>query len=328
MRVGRRAVLATVMVGTGSGPEPLAAQPTETRFPTRPIRLVVTWAPGLTDMLARAVAPKMADDLGRPVVVDNRPGAAGATGTAAVARAVPDGHTLLLANADVFSVNPVIRSRLPYDVIRDFTPVSWLARQALILAVNPQVPATTLTGLFALGRTSPNRFSYASWGIGSVGHLAFEMLLAPSGVAMVHSPYNSTPPALLDVVAGRVDMLFLSMASGREAFAAGQLRPIAITSRARSALMPDLPTIAESGFPDFEMGAWYGIAAPSATPSSVIQRLNQSVRLACASPDVADRFARIGLEIAASSPEEMAGAVRLDTLRWREAARIARVQLD
>ena len=328
MRVGRRAVLATAMLGAASGPDPIAAQPVETRFPTRPIRLVVPWAPGLTDMLARAVAPKMADDLGRPVVVDNRPGASGATGTAEVARAIPDGHTLLLANADVFSVNPVVRSRLPYDVTRDFAPVSWLGRQALVLAVNPGVPAATLAELFALARSSPNRFSYASWGIGSVGHLGFEMLLAPGGVTMVHRPYNSTPPALLDVLAGRVDMLFLSIASGREAFAAGQLRPLAITSRARSALMPELPTIAESGFPDFEMGAWYGIAAPAATPPPVIQRLNQSVRLACASPDVTDRFARIGLEIAASSPDEMAEAVRLDTLRWREAARIAQVQLD
>jgi tripartite-type tricarboxylate transporter receptor subunit TctC len=308
---------------------PAARAQSATTYPDRPIRLIVPWAPaGLTDNLARVVAQKMSTILGRSVIVDNKPGASGIIGTDTVAKAPADGYTLMIANADTHSINPGLYAKLPYDAAKDFTPISTLGSQAVIFSVNPANPAKSLADLLAEAKGNPNKLSYASWGNGSVSHLATEMLSVPAGVKMVHVPYKGVSPALMDVISGRVDCLFISIASAGDNFKVGKLRPLAISSKARSPLMPDVPTIAESGFPGFDVTLWYGVMGPRGMPPEVVDKLNAAVRAAVESPDVRERFAAMGLEMAASTPAEFAAFLPGQANKWAKAAQTAHIKLD
>lgn len=320
--LGLAAVLGIQSVASAQGTDSGA-------FPNRPIKVVVPWAPGgLTDILARALAQKMTESLGQSVIVENRPGASGSIGAGMVAKSAPDGYTLLIANTDTHALVPALRTKPPYDPSEDFAPVSRIGSQALLLTVNSTVQVKSASELVALAKSKPNQVSYASWGNGTVSHLGAEMFSGPAGIQMVHVPYKGVNPAVIDVVAGRVDAIFISIASAGDNLPSGKLRPLAISSRARSALLPEVPTVAELGYPGFEISLWYGLSAPRGTPADVVRKLNEAVRAAVTADDMKRRFAGMGLELAASTPAEFGEFVVVEGQRWAKAVRDAKVTIE
>jgi tripartite-type tricarboxylate transporter receptor subunit TctC len=298
-------------------------------YPNRPIRIIVPWAPGgLTDVLARSLAQKLTESLGQSVIVENRPGASGSIGTGVVATATPDGYTLLISNTDTHALVPALRSKPPYDSVKDFTPISRVGSQAVVLTVNASVPVKSAAELVTLAKSKPGQVSYASWGNGTVSHLAAEMFSGPAGIQMVHVPYKGVSPAVLDVVAGRVDSIFISIASAGDNLPSGKLRPLAISSKTRSKLLPDVPTVAELGYPDFEINLWYGLSAPAGTPVAVVRKLNEAVHAAVGSQDMKERFAKIGLELGGSTPEAFGEFVVTERQRWVKVVQDAKVKIE
>lgn len=298
-------------------------------FPQRAIKLVVPWAPGgFTDSLARLVAEQMGRVLGQPVVVDNRPGANGIMGTESVARSAPDGYTLLIATAETHAINPSTYPKLRYDAVADFSPVGSIASVPLFLVTGMDVREKTFPDLMAAARNAPGRFKYASWGAGSTGHLAFELLNAPAGIDMVHVPYKGLGPALTDVVAGVEDMTLATLLSGGQFMKANRLRPVAVTSPRRSTLMPAVPTIAEMGYPGYDVALWYGIVAPAQTPPLIVARLHAALRDAVKDSGFKAVMASSDADILVRSPQEFADFLARERVKWAGAARSAKVQLD
>jgi tripartite-type tricarboxylate transporter receptor subunit TctC len=306
-----------------------AADASETTFPNKPIRLVVPWAPGgFTDSLARLVAEQMGRGLGQPVIVENRPGANGIMGTESVAKSAPDGYTVLMATAETHAINPSIYVKLRYDAVNDFSPIGSIASVPLFLVTNVDVAEKTFPELMSAAAKAPQRFKYASWGTGSTGHLAFELLNAPAHVEMIHVPYKGLGPALTDVIAGRVDMTLATILSSDQFVKANRLRPIAVTSPRRSTLMPAIPTIAELGYPSYDVALWYGLVAPAATPAAVVNRLNAALREAVKDPGFRAKLAASDAEILVRSPEEFAAFLGRERVKWAGAAKSAKVQLE
>jgi tripartite-type tricarboxylate transporter receptor subunit TctC len=286
-------------------------------FPVRPVRLVVTYtAGGPADIAARALAQKLAEVWGQQVVVDNRAGAGGIIGTELVAKAAPDGYTLLHGTAAGLIINPLLVKKLPYDTQRDFAPVSMVVIVPQLLVTNPAVPAATLKELIALAKARPGALNYASVGVGSPNHLGMELLKSMAGIDMVHVPYKGATPAMADLIAGQVQLAFNGMASVLPQIATGKLKAIAIGSARRSPAAPDVPTVAEAGVPGFEYVAWNGNFAPAATPATVVGKISGDIRKALASPDVVQRLASLGSEPSGSSPAEFAAYLKEDHVRW------------
>ena len=304
MKFLRTAALCLGLLASACATVAFAADSPE-QFPQRPIRLVVPWAPGgLTDALARLVAEQMGRGLGQPVVVENRPGANGILGTESVARAAPDGYTLLIATAETHAINPSIYTKLRYDPVADFAPVGTIASVPLFLVANAEVAEKSFAELLAAARKVPGHFKYASWGTGSTGHLAFELLNAPAQIEMVHIPYKGLGPALTDVMAGRVDMTLATLLSGEQFIKANRLRALAVTSPKRSALMPQVPAISELGYPGYDVALWYGIVAPARTSPLIVNRLNAALREAVKDTAFKARMATSDAEILVRSPQE------------------------
>src|SRR3989441_3882669 len=266
----------------------------------KPVRFVVGFTPGgPSDILARALAAKLADSLGQPVVVENRPGAGGNIAAEVVAKSAPDGATWLLGNNSILATNAALYSRLGYDPVKDFAPVVLVGIQPNVLVVHPSVPAHSVAELIAYAKQHPGKLNYASTGVGVAAHLSGELFKAMAGVDIVHVPYKGAQPALTDVLAGQVQVMFATSTSVLPFIKAGRLRALAVTTAQRSPSMADLPTVAEAGVPGFESITWHGVVVPAQTPVAVIERLNRAINTVLAQKDFSERLGALGAEVAA-----------------------------
>lgn len=322
-QVTRRGLVAAALLA------PAVTARAQDAFPSRPVRIVVAYAPGgSTDILARMVAERIAPDLGQPVVVENRPGGGAVIGSEAVARAAPDGHTLLMATNGSHAINVGLFQNLPYDPVRDFAPVTMVASVPLVLVVPAATPATTVAALIEYVRARPQQVSFGSAGNGASGHLAGEMFRSMAGFDMVHVPYRGDGPALTDLIGGRLSMSFANLPAAIGHVRAGTLRALAVTTATRSSALPDVPTMAEAGISGFEVNPWYGLMAPAGTPAPRIARLQALTVAALAQPAVREQLSRLGAEVVGSTPEAFAAALQADIARYVQAARAANIQAN
>lgn len=304
---------------------PAASQP----YPAKPVRFVVPFAAGgPTDILARLIAQKLGEALGVSVVVDIRAGAGGTIGTELVAKSPPDGYTLLMGATSTHSIGPSLYARIGYDPIKDFAPVTLVANTPSLLAVHPALPVRSVKDLIALAKSRPGQLSYASAGNGSNNHLAGVLFSKMAGVNMVHIPYKGSGQALVDVIAGQVPLMFNNTASIMPFVRSGKLRAIALASAARSPLLPELPTIAETGLPGFEVRSWHGVFAPAGAPREITARLNAEIVKILRLPDVKERLNAQGVELAGSSPEEFAAFVRKELAKWARLVKESGARID
>jgi tripartite-type tricarboxylate transporter receptor subunit TctC len=302
-------MLATLAVAALGALAPGLAWPQA--YPAKPVRLIVPFPPGgSTDIVARIVAQKLGDRLGQQVVVENRGGAGGTIGTEVVARATPDGYTLGVASTSTHAVAPSVYTKLGYDPVKDFAPVSLVAVSPYLLVVHPDVQVKSLQEFVAYVKARPGKLNYASAGTGSTTHLAMEMLKSAAGLYIVHIPYNGNGPAGTAVIAGQVEALFGSLPAVLPHAKSGRVRPIAVGTPKRSPSLPDVPTVAESGFPGFDASLWLAIMAPAGAPPAVVDRLHKEIVAVIGSPDAADALAKAGAEPISSTPAELAGMVK------------------
>ncbi|HEX9462990.1 MAG TPA: tripartite tricarboxylate transporter substrate binding protein [Alphaproteobacteria bacterium] len=309
MRLLGLAVLLTAALG-GSGAHAQV-------YPSHPIKFVVPYpAGGAADILARVVGQKLSEQLGQPVVIDNRPGAGTAIGSDLVAKAPPDGYTILMGTVSSHAINPALNTNVGYDPVKDFAPIAPVASLPFILDVHPAVPARSVAELIALAKAQPGKLNFASAGNGTSNHLAGELFKSMAGIDIVHVPYRGSAPALSDVIAGQVTMMFDLTITSLPQIEARQVRALAITTPKRSALAPDLPTVAESGLPGYAVDAWFGVFAPAGTPPPVVKRLNTETVAALKLPDVRERLASQGAEPLTGTSEEFAAYVRSEAAKW------------
>jgi tripartite-type tricarboxylate transporter receptor subunit TctC len=298
-------------------------------FPDRPLRLLVGFPPGgVTDIVGRVVAEGMARELGQPVVVENRPGAAGNIASQQVARAAPDGYTLLLTTNASHGANPSLYANVGYDPVRDFSPIGLVASVTNVLVVHPSVPAQTVEELVALSKRQPGTLNFASPSTGAAGHLVGEMFKARTGADLTHVPYRGAAPAQADVLAGRVQMMFGTLQTVLEPVRAGQLRALAVTSRERIPQLPDVPTLAQTVIPGFSADAWFAVLGPAAMPSAIVARLNEAMRKALLDRTLRERLTQQGLTIAASSPAELGRFIEAELVKWGDAVRLSGAKAD
>ena len=299
------------------------------QYPSKPIVLVVPFAPGGTsELISRLVAQKLTERLGQQVVVENRPGAAGNIAMEQVARAAPDGYTLILGHIGTLAVNPAMFPKLPYDAIKDFAPVSLIAAVPNIVTVNPTVPAKTLKEFLDLARAKPGSINYGSAGNGSAGHLAMEYLKRIAKADMVHVPYKGTGPMLTDLLAGQTQATFTGSSPLIPHIKSGKLRALAVGSAVRIPSLPEVPTVAESGFAGFETAQWYGIIAPAKTPPAIIQKLSVEIAQVMKQPDVIARLSGDGTVMIGSTPNEFAAYISKEMKRWGEVVHDANIKAE
>ena len=322
----RDVILSTAALALSS--RPVSAQPQP--WPSRPLRLVVPFpAGGATDLLARSISQRLALQLGQPVVVDNRPGAGGTLGSSEVAKAAADGHTLLVATSSTHSIAPHLNPNLPYKVERDFTPIAHVANAPNLVLVPQSLAANNVRELIAYAKAHPGQLNYASSGNGTIVHLTTEAFKAQAGVFITHIPYRGTALAIPDLVSAKVHLLFDSAVSGLPHVKDGKLRALAITSASRSRLVPELPTVSESGLPGFESTTWFGVYGPRGLSAEITTRLNRELHLALAAPEVQERLARVGADpIATGSPADFAAMVKADSERWGRIVRERKISVE
>ena len=312
------ALLATLQVGLASSSD----------FPVKPIRVIVPYAPGGgTDTTGRILAQKLTDKLGQSVIVDNRPGAAGIIGSDIVAKAAPDGYTLLVV-AGAHAINPSLYRKLPYDTVKDFAPVAFLVTAPNILVVNTSIPANSVKELIALVKAKPGQLSFGSGGIGQTPHLAGELFKSMAGVTINHIPYKGGAPATTDLIGGRISMMFGGMVLTLPYVKAGRLRALATTGATRSKAVPDLPTIAESALPGYEADEWFGAFAPASTPRNILQKLNTNTRDILVTPDAQQQFAGLGAEFVDMNVREFADFVKKQIAKWANVVKDANIQAE
>ena len=296
--------------------------------PNRPVRLIVPFPPGGTvDVVGRIVASRLPDRLGQLVVVDNRGGANAIIGTDLAAKAAPDGHTVLIVPAG-HAITPSVMRKLPYDTLKDFAAIGLIGNGAYVLVVNPAVPAKTVSEFVALAKARPGELNYAYTGHGNATHLAGELFKVLTGIDMVGIVYKGGGPALTDVIGGQVPAFFSGVASGSAQIRAGKLRALGVTTTRRTAALPEVPTIAEAGVPDYEVDGWYGLLAPKATPIAVIQRFNGELAALLALPEMKERLLAAGIDASASSPVEFHDRIARDITRWSAVVKKARIAVE
>ena len=294
-------------------------------WPAKAIRIVAPFAPGgVADSSARVVSERLGARLGQPVLVENRPGASGNIGTAAVASAPPDGYTLLLGFDGTMVVNPHVYANLPFDTLRDFAPVTKLGDATLILVAHPSVPAKDLRELLSL----KSNFSYGTAGTGSTPHLAGELLAQRTGIALTHVPYKGGGQAMGDVVGGQIPLVFTAIATAQQFVRSGRLKGLAVSSAKRSNSLPEVPTFIESGLEGFVVDSWVGILAPAKTPRPVIERLQKEIAGVLAEPEIRERYAILGIEPVGNTPEQYTQQIRADLARWEKVVREARIRIE
>ena len=300
----------------------VAAQANAQSYPAKPVRLIAPFpAGGGTDIVARLIARKLGEDLAQSFIVDNRTGAAGIIGCEAVARAAPDGYTLLMGTTGTHTTNPAVFAKLPYDPVKDFAPVSLVAEAPFVLVVHPSVPAKSLRELIALAKAHPDSLTYSSSGIGGIAHLGFVLLNNMAGTRMVHVPYKGSPLQTQAAVAGEVAIAFDSIPVTQPFIKAGRVRALGIGSAKRSALLPDVPSVAEAGLPGYELASWYAVFAPANTPADIVRTLNRAISKGLEGGAMRDQFATLGAEPVGGAPEELAAVVQKDLRKWAKVAR-------
>lgn len=309
--VGRLILFALGLLAIATGAQ------AETPWPSKPVRIVVPFPPGgIVDTVARQLQPRLQSALGQTVLIDNRGGAGGTVGVGEVARAAPDGHTLVLV-FDAYATYPLVYPKLGYDTSKDLLPVTQIASNPLVLVVNPGVPATNLKQVVELAKAKPGKLNYASVGAGSSNHLTAEYFKSVSGTFITHIPYRGGGPAQQDLLGGQVDLMFLSAVLAQPHVKAGKLRALAQTGAKRAATYPDVATVAESGYPGFDVSSWVGMLAPAGTPRPVIDRLHTEIQRILAAPDFVARLNDQGLTPIASTPEQFASVLATEQLKWR-----------
>jgi tripartite-type tricarboxylate transporter receptor subunit TctC len=323
----RQALIAggALLAGATLGLAPAIAQ----TFPTRPITMVVPFAAGgSTDVVARIIAQKMSEGLGQQVIIENVAGAGGSTGAARVAKAEPDGYTILMGTVATHALNPLMLKRKPYDAVTDFTPVSLLVLVPNVLVVHPSLPARTVPELIALLKADPSKYNYASSGVGTPLHLSGELFKSMAKVNMQHIAYRGSGPALNDVVAGQVPIMFDNLPSASEFIRAGTLRGVAVTTKERAPSFPDMPTIAEGGLAGYETYTWNALFAPPNTPKAVVDRLNAEALKAVNDPAVQERLKTFSATVVGSTPEALGEHVKAEIAKWTPVVKEAGVQID
>ena len=311
--------------GTSGAQTPSPAQ----GYPAKAVRLIVPFPPGGgTDFVARTIQPRLAEALGQQILIDNRPGATGIVGTELGAKAPPDGYTLTMATGATISANMALFPKLPYDPPKDFVPVTRVASQPNLLAVHPTVPAKTVRELIAIAKSRPGQLNYATSGSGSSHHLSGELLKSMAGINIVHVPYKGTGPAITDAVGGHVEVIFSGIAAIMPQVKSGRLRALGLTQAQRSPILPNVPTIAESGLPGYEITSWHGVLAPTGTPQNVVVRVREAVVKALESAEVRERFSSQGAEPVGSTPQAFAKFLQADIVKIAKLIKGAGIKPD
>jgi tripartite-type tricarboxylate transporter receptor subunit TctC len=302
---------------------------TAAEYPARPVSLIVAFTPGgPSDVLARIIGKKLEQLLGQPFVIENKPGAGGNIAAELAARAAPDGHTLLMGNNSILATNASLYRKIGFDAEKDFAPISLIGSQANILVVNPALPARTMAELIALAKAKPGQLDFASSGYGAAAHLAGELFKTQARIDIVHVAYKGAAPALQDVVAGHVPMMFATAASVVGHVRDGLVRPLAVTTPTRTAVLPDIPTVAELGLPGFDATTWHGLVAPAGTPKAVIEGLHRATATALADPAIRKALGDLGVDIVGSSPAEFSAYIKAEIPKWRAVVQAAGARLD
>ncbi|MCW5604729.1 MAG: tripartite tricarboxylate transporter substrate binding protein [Burkholderiales bacterium] len=306
-----------------------AVQAADRGYPTKPVRMVVPFGAGsISDILARTISTRMSESFGQQVVVDNRPGAGGNIGSDVVAKAPPDGYTILLGAASVIAINSSLFTNMPFDQATAFAHITQVSSNTNVLVVTPSLPAKSVKELIAYGRSNPGKLTFASSGAGGSIHLSGELFKSMAGIDMVHVAYKSSPLAHVDIMSGQVQLMFDGMPTALPQVKAGKLRALGVTAGKRSAQLPELPTIAEAGLPGYEAVGWFGFAAPAGTPGEVVARLNKEIVRILNLPDVRERLLGIGAEPVGSSPEAFSKFVKVEMAKWGKIIKTLNIRLD
>jgi tripartite-type tricarboxylate transporter receptor subunit TctC len=320
------AFIVAVAVACGAG---ISTRAAAADYPTRPVTLIVAFTPGgPSDVLARIIGRQMEKVLGQPFVIDNRPGGAGNIAAETVAHAAPDGYTLLMGNNGLLSTNQSLFKKLNFDGEKDFAPISLIGSQPNVLVVNPKFPAATMAELIAYAKANPGKLNYATSGFGTAAHLSAELFKSAAKVDLVPVSYKGAAPALQDLIAGHVQVMFATSASVVGFLKSGTLRPLAVTTLKRFSLMPDLPTVAELGLPGFDATTWHGLVAPAGTPRDVIDTLNRATVQTLKDADTLRQLHDIGVEVAASTPEEFGTYIRSEIPKWAAVVKASGAQVE
>lgn len=298
-------------------------------YPAKPIRLVVPFTPGgSTDILARAIGLELTKAWGQPVVIENVPGAGGSIGADKVAKAPADGYTLLMGHIGTLAVNPSLYPNLPYDPVKNFAPVAWVARVPNVLVVHPSVKATTVQELVALAKSKPGQLNYGSGGNGSAANLATEYFKMQTGTSLLHIPYRGTAPAVTDLVGGQIQVLFTGAPAVMGQIKSGQVRALAVSSPKRMDALPDLPTVADAGYKNFEADQWYGVVAPAGTPKDIVAKLNSQINQSLNSAELKTRLNNEGAVATPNTPEVFGSLIQSEIARWKPVIQSGRVKAD
>jgi len=300
----------------------------QSAYPAKPVRLISPFPPGaVVDTLSRALAAPLGDLLGQPVVVENRPGAGGNIGMTVVANAPADGYTIGMGSIGTHGINPSVYAKMPFDPVRDFAPITFVASNINVLVVHPSVPAQDVKQLIAYAKSNPGKLSYGSAGTGTSQHLAGELFKQINGIEMTHIPYKGGGPAVSDLIAGQIPLMFVDISASLGHIRAGKLRALGVTTRQRTPLL-DVPTVIEQGVPDFDVNAWFGLFAPAGTPREIVMRLQAESGKALRQPAIRDRLQSVGLNPAPNTPEEFAQFIRAELDRWAKVAKAVNIRAE